>query len=305
MKVIFMGTPKFAVPSLERLIKSKNHQVTGIFTQKPKAKGRGLKEIKSPVHEVAATNNIPIYTPGSLKNSDVSDLISSIDADIIVVVAYGFIIPKNILELKKHGCLNIHPSSLPKYRGAAPLQRTIINGEKTTSVCIMQMDEGLDTGDIILKEEISLMPTITLSILHDECAELGANLLIRTLDNINSLLRHPQGEDNISYAHKLTKEEGKINWHESSYQINCKVRGMNPWPGIYFEYDNKIIKILEAEYLDTQHNSRAGEVLDDKLSIACGSGILIIRKLQQNNKNSLPTDDFLRGTSVPQGAILQ
>ncbi|RYE06164.1 MAG: methionyl-tRNA formyltransferase [Rickettsiaceae bacterium] len=305
MKVILMGTPPFAVPSLDRLIKSNNHQVVSVFTQQPKAKDRGLKETKSPVHVLADSNNIPVYTPENLKNIAVVDLIASISADIIVVVAYGFIIPKIVLTLKHYGCLNIHPSSLPKYRGAAPLQRTIINGEHTTAVCIMQMNEGLDTGDIILKENISVAPNITLNSLHDQCASLGAELLIKALDNIDFLLPYPQSEQGISYAHKLTKEEAKVKWHESAYQINCKVRGMNPWPGVYFEYNNKVIKILEANYLDTQHNSIIGQVLDDQLTIACGKGILMITKLQQSNKKAMHTEDFLRGTPIPKGAKLQ
>lgn len=330
MKVIFMGTPDFALPTLKALINSKNHQVSAVFTAAPKLQGRGLKEVNSPVHNLAIKHAIPVYTPSSLRGEEATNLISSIEADIIVVIAYGFIIPASILTAKKYGCVNIHPSDLPKYRGAAPLQRTIINGEKTTAVCIIQMDEGIDTGDILLKEDLELNPRITLPELHDICAELGASLLIQTLDQITNLPKIKQSQDNSSYAKKLTKEEGRINWKESAWQIDCRIRGMNPWPGVFFEHDGKIIKILEAHSLndgdvsksnaskitlDTEPTpppssqnqlsaTNAGLVLDDMLTIACGHGRLLITKLQQEGKKPLSTQEFLRGFSLPAGIKL-
>lgn len=204
-----MGTPQFAVPTLLKLINCPSHQVVAVFTQAPKSNGRGLNAIVSPVHEVALQYNIPVYIPVTLKTKEVTDII---EGDIIVVVAYGFIIPKVVLQSKKYGCLNIHPSSLPRHRGAAPLQRTIIEGDTKTSVCVIQMDEGLDTGDIILQKSFSLSPRITLVDLHGKCAEYGADLLLEVLNNIDNLLRIPQFMEGITYAHKLTKEEGKIDW---------------------------------------------------------------------------------------------
>jgi methionyl-tRNA formyltransferase len=307
VKIIFMGTPRFAVPALKRLIQSNTHQITAVFTASPKAQGRGLETTKSPVHQLALQYNIPVYNPVTLKTGESVDLISSLEADIIIVIAYGFIIPKTILNLKKYGCLNIHPSNLPKYRGAAPLQRAIINGENENSVCIMQMDEGLDTGDIILQEKFSMSKRITLHELHDRCAILGGELLLKALDKIDILPRIKQSETGVSYAHKLSKEEGKINWHESAYAIDCKIRGMNPWPGTYFEYNGKIIKILEATYDELDHKSAPGTVMqvdDQRLKIACGKGCLLIEKLQQQGKKILSATEFLFGTNIPIGTIM-
>ncbi|WP_375319032.1 methionyl-tRNA formyltransferase [Candidatus Tisiphia endosymbiont of Oplodontha viridula] len=300
MKVIFMGTPEFAVPTLRKLINSNDHQVVGVFTQMPKFKGRGLNEIASPVHHLASKYNIATYTPKTLKTEEITNLINSIEADIIVVVAYGFLIPQVILQAKKYGCLNIHPSSLPRHRGAAPLQRTIIEGDLETSVCIMQMDEGFDTGDIILRHSLSLSPRITFPILHDQCAEIGADLLIQTLDNIDNLPRISQDKKGITYAHKLKKEEGKIDWHETAYKIDCKIRGMNPWPSVYFEYRGKTIKILEAYYNDLDVDLPPGTVVNNSaLEIACGKGTLIIQKLQQEGRKILSAEEFMRGLQIP------
>jgi len=201
--------------------------------------------------------------------------------------------------------INIHPSSLPRHRGAAPLQRTIIEGDSETSVCIMQMDEGWDTGDIILQHSFSLSPRITLPVLHDQCAEIGADLLVKTLDNIDNLPRIVQDKDGVIYAHKLKKEEGKINWYETAYKIDCRIRGMNPWPGIYFEYRGKVIKILEAYYNDLDVKLQPGTVVNNNiLEIACGKGTLIIRKLQQEGRKALNVEEFIRGIQIPAGTLL-
>ncbi|GAB4162437.1 MAG: methionyl-tRNA formyltransferase [Rickettsiaceae bacterium] len=297
MNIIFMGTPDFAVPALENLISSKDHKVTAVFTRAPKAKGRGMKLTNSPIHDLAKANNIEVFTPKTLKDDKAIEIINSIEADIIVVVAYGFIIPANILAAKKYGCLNIHPSKLPKYRGAAPLQRTIINGEKETAVCIMQMDEGLDTGDIILQRDLELSPKITLQELHDQCAKLGGGLLLEALANIDSLPRIKQLEKGASYASKLTKEEGKIDWQESSYKIGCKIRGMNPWPGVYFNQNGKVVKVLEADWTDSKHNFLPGEVIGNNFEVACGQGTLIIKSVKPEGKQKMSAADYLRGLS--------
>jgi methionyl-tRNA formyltransferase len=298
-----MGTPGFAVPSLMRLINSEN-TVSAVFTQTPKPKGRGMREEKSPVHLTAERHSIQVYTPQSLRNEETIELIRSIEADVIVVVAYGFIIPKVILDMKKYGCLNIHPSMLPKYRGAAPLQMTIINDDKETAVCIIQMNEGLDTGDIIIQKRLSLAPRTTLMDLHDKCAEIGAEILIEALSNIDHLPRIKQTEAEASYASKFTKEEGRIDWEEDAYRIDCKIRGMNPWPGTYFEYDEKYYKILEAENQELEHNFIPGTVINDKMHIACGNGVLKINKIQQAGKKALEINEFLKGVSIPVGSSL-
>jgi len=297
VNVIFMGTPDFAVPSLQNLISSQEHNVVAVFSQRPKSKGRGMRITQSPVHELADLYNIPVYTPATLRNSESFKLIDSISADIIVVVAYGFIIPKNILEAKKYGCLNIHPSKLPKYRGAAPLQRTIIEGEKETAVCIMQMDEGLDTGDIILQQNFAIDPRITLQELHDKCAQIGADLLLETLNNIKTLPRIKQSDAGATYAHKLTKEESRINWHDSAFKIDCMVRGMNPWPGVFFEFENKKIKVLETEYSNIDHSFKIGQIINKSFDIACAKGILHIKSVKPEGKPEMSAKAYLNGNS--------
>jgi methionyl-tRNA formyltransferase len=304
MKVIFMGTPDFAVPSLKSLISSNDHEVVAVFTQRPKAKGRGYVESFSPIHELAIASNIPVHTPKTLRDIDIQNLIHSIDADIIIVVAYGFIIPKAILESKKLGCLNIHPSKLPRFRGAAPLQRTIMAGDKETAVCIMQMDEGLDTGDILIMQDVSMGDKITYSELHDLCSNIGADLLLKTLDLLPNISPIKQNDDGLVYAHKLTKEESKIDFSKSAFEIECMVRGMNPWPGVYFEYSSEQIKVLEAVYESGDHNFPAGYVVDDNLKVACGSGFLIFKKLQRPGKKALESKEFLRGMVIEIGMIL-
>ncbi len=301
-----MGTPSFACPSLELLIADSNHEVVAIFTQRPKPKNRGMKLQYSPVHEIAIKNNITTYTPSSIKTEEAFNLINNIEADIIVVVAYGFIITSNILNSKKYGCLNVHPSTLPRHRGAAPLQRTIIEGDISTSVIIMQMDEGCDTGDIILEEKFLLEKNMKLQELHDKCANIGANLLIKTLNNIDTLPRTAQTNIGVTIASKLKKQDGKIDWTQDAYKIDCKIRGMNPWPGTYFEYNNVNIKIIEAYYTEIEHYFPYGYVISakDTIEIACKSGTIIITKLQQAGKKILNSHDFLRGFNINVGTIV-
>lgn len=289
-----MGTPEFAVPALSNIVLSGRHEVSAVFTAAPKACGRGMLVTKSAVHQKALDYLLPVFTPTRITSAESLDLLSEIDADVIVVVAYGFLIPKSVLDLKKFGCLNVHPSKLPKYRGAAPLQCTIINGDLETAVCVMQMDEGLDTGDIILQRDIILSDRITLSSLHDLCANIGAEMLVRVLDQIESLPRIKQSSDGIIYAHKLQKSSGKVNWLESAYSIDCKVRGMNPWPGVYFEHCGNIIKIMESEYIDSSHSYEPGYIIDDNFFVACGNGILNIKMLQPSGKNIMSGADYLR-----------
>lgn len=313
MKIIFMGTPDFAVPALSSLIKSDDHRVVAVFTAAPKPRNRGMKIDKTPIHKLAEEHDIEVYTPKSLRKGDVAEVIAAIDADIIVVVAYGFIVPKDILEAKKYGCLNVHPSKLPRYRGAAPLQRTIINGDEESAVCIMQMDEGLDTGDIILQEDFVVSKRMKLVELHDKCAEMGARLLLEALDNIERLPRLKQSEvgqsevgqsagehteDGFLYADKLTKEEGRINWQDSAITIDRKIRGMNPWPGAYFELKGRVIKVIEAEpiaALSGGGGGQAGDIVGNYADIICGTGMLRIHKVKPSGKSEMRWMDFMRG----------
>jgi len=290
-----MGTPEFAVPSLKGIINSRSHKVAAVFSQRPKARGRGMMISESPIHKVASDHNIPVYTPSTLRSEESLGLIESIGADIIVVVAYGFIIPKAILESKKFGCLNVHPSKLPKYRGAAPLQRTIINGDKETAVCIMQMDEGLDTGDVILQKNFPISDRVTLQELHDNCATIGCSLLLEVLDNIETLPRIKQSEEGLVYAPKLTKEEGRVDWETTAFAIDCKVRGMNPWPGVFCKLGDNIIKIIESDYRMEEHEYQPGSLLNGNFEVACGEGVLMVKKVQPAGKGQVNSADYLRG----------
>lgn len=299
MNVIFMGTPDFGAVSLAKLISS-HHKVVAVFTQEPKPKGRGMKLTKSPVHELADGNNIPVYTPKTLRSEESLSIINNIDADIIVVVAYGFIIPKAVLESKKYGCLNVHPSKLPRFRGAAPLQRTIMSGDKETAVCIMQMDEGLDTGDVILREDFAIRDDITLQELHDICAYKGAELLIKTIDDIDFLPRTKQSEDGVVYAHKLTKEEGEVDWSSSAAEIERKIRGMTPWPGVSASFFGHRVKILKASVVAserTRGEKHPGSIIDNAY-VLCADGMLKIDLLQKAGSGAMTFEEFLRGTRI-------
>jgi methionyl-tRNA formyltransferase len=297
-----MGTSAFAVPAL--LLLSKHHAIQAVFTQAPKPHGRGLQPKLSPVHEAANTLKIPVYTPQTLRSIESFELVNNIEAEVIVVCSYGLLVPKNILDAKKYGCLNIHPSLLPKYRGAAPLQRAIINGDEKTAVCIMQMDEGLDTGPVILQEDLPIEDMDYIQ-LHNKCANIGANLLLEAIANINTLPRIKQSDEGVSYAHKLSKEEAKIDWHESAKQINCQIRGMNPWPGTFFSYNDLEIKVLKAKVIEIEHNFLPGAVINDELHVACGRGILALEIIQKPGSKALQTTDLLRGYPIKINTLLK
>ena len=294
MKIIFMGTPDFATPALESLINS-HHEVVAVFTQSPKPKGRALALTPSPVQSISAKHHITLHTPPTLKKEEYYQQVLDIQADIIVVVAYGFIIPGVILDAKKYGCLNIHPSKLPKFRGAAPLQRTIMSGDSETAVCIMQMDDGIDTGDILLREDFLIPSDISLQELHDLCAAKGAKLLLETLDQIDTLPHIKQSNEGASYAHKLSKEEGKIDWEKSAEVIERKIRAMNPWPCAYSSCDDMQIKILEAKAHNQEHNFAPGAITRKESMIACGEGLLEVKLIQKPGKKAMSFAEFLRG----------
>ncbi|MGC0371915.1 MAG: hypothetical protein DGJ47_000616 [Rickettsiaceae bacterium] len=295
-----MGTPEFAVPTLRKLIESKTHNVKAVFTREPKPKGRGMVLQPSPIAELADKHGVEVHTPKTLRKEENQQLVHQIKADIIVVVAYGFIIPQVILDSKKYGCLNIHPSKLPKYRGAAPLQRTIINNEKDTDICVMQMDAGIDTGDVLMRQNLSIPDDMTLMELHDQCASIGGELLIKTLDNIDNITPEKQLSEGATYADKLTKEEGEIFWDKDHIDtIYGKVKGMNPWPGAYFKMHGKTIKILEAKIVNTMmHDSSFGAILNKDFEVACLGGVLKIIKLKPEGKSAMLATDFLKGHSI-------
>lgn len=294
MKIIFMGTPEFSLPTLQAL--HDNHQVIAVYTQAPKPAGRGKKETLSPVHQLANSLGLPVYTPRTLRKVEAQEEFKSLGADCAVVIAYGLILPKEILEATPRGCINIHPSDLPKYRGAAPMQRTILAGEKDTAMCIMQMDEGIDTGDVLSMEKVSLSNEITYLELADKMSHLGAKNLIKVLDNIDQITPQKQTDINACYANKITKEEAELNWDESAENLMRKIRVFNPWPGTFFYHNNEKIKVLSAKYDDAPHNFKPGTIIDDKLLIiACSQGTFQPLTLQRPGKKPTATVDFLRG----------
>lgn len=304
MKIIFMGTPQFAVPALIAISNSQ-HQIVKVFTKPPAKSGRGHKIAISKIHELANQLDLPVATPYSLKTQEVVAEIAALDADIIVVAAYGQILPQAVLDICPYGCVNIHPSLLPRWRGAAPIERTIIAGDKETGVCTMQMDAGLDTGNILLCKRIAVSADTTAEQLSDKLAALGAGLLIETLDNIEKIAPIKQTTEGATYASKLTKEESLINWQKSAHEIDCMVRGLNPWPGSFFAYNGEYIRILEAKVADVESGVAAGTIMNDQLYISCGSGILQPCKLQRPGRSVLGVAEFLRGTKILIGTVLK
>ena len=303
MKIIFMGSSEFSCPALEQLIASK-HQVVAVFTNPPKPKGRGHKLTATPVHDLALKHSLNVYTPATLKSEEVKEQITDIDADVIVVVSYGMILPKFMLNKTKYGCINIHPSKLPKFRGAAPLQHIILSGETESAVCIIQMDAGVDTGDILMQQNVTLKADIDYPTLSQLKANLGAELLIKTLENIDNIKAYSQDLQGVSYAHKINKEDLKINWQNSSQNIDRQIRAFCDYSGAFFLHNQEMIKIFKARYNNIQHENSCGKILDDKITIKCGFGELIVEILQRSGKNKMTSQEFLRGYKLPIGTIL-
>lgn len=297
MKIIFMGTPEFAVPVLEAL--HKEHEIVAVYTQAPKPAGRGQKETFSPVHNKALELSLSIYNPKTLRNETAKAEFLSLKADCAIVMAYGLILPKEILNHCKFGAINLHPSSLPLFRGAAPMQRTIMSGELKTAMCIMKMDEGIDTGDILMQQEVTLDEEITYVELSNLMSKLGAELILEVLNNIEHINPTPQVGD-FSYAHKITKEEGLLTWNERAIDLTRKVRALNPWPGTYFMLNEEKIKILSAKFSQENHQVKSGTIIDKKnFRIACQEGVFEPTIIQRPGKKALTTKEFLNGFNLP------
>lgn len=308
MRVVFMGTPDFAVPCLEILVKEK-YNVVGVFTQPDKPKGRGKKVIYTPVKETALKYDLEVFQPQKLRDSESIELIRKLKPDIIVVVAYGQILPKEILDIPSYGCINVHASILPKYRGAAPINWVIINGEKTTGVTTMYMDEGLDTGDMILKSEIEIGENETAEELHDRLSVLGAQVLNDTLKDFSEgkINRTKQNHDEATHTHRLTKELGEIDWSKDAKDIKNLVRGLRPWPTAYTFYKGNMMKIWKASVKEGNTNNKQGEIIEvnnEGIYVATGSNILIIEELQFSGGKRLLVKDYLRGNNIDKNLVL-
>jgi methionyl-tRNA formyltransferase len=299
LRLAFMGTPDFAVPTLAALI-AQGHGIAAVYTQPARPKGRGLASEPSPVAKLAQSHRIEIRDPVSLKTAEAQSAFAALGLDVAVVVAYGILLPKPILDAPRLGCVNLHGSLLPRWRGAAPIQRAIMAGDAQTGVMAMQMEEGLDTGPVLMAERVAVGRK-TYGDLHDELSHLGADLMVRTLAALErgSIEAQPQtGEP--TYARKILKEETRIDWTKSAREIDCHIRGLSPVPGAWTEANGERLKILYAE--PAKGGGAPGEVLDDKLTVACGEGALNLARLQRAGRAPMQKDELLRGFSVLHGA---
>ena len=308
MKVIFMGTPDFSVGTLAALVEA-GHEVVLAVTQPDKPKGRGKEMQYTPVKEYALEKGIPVYQPEKVRRPECIEELKKYQADVCVVIAFGQILPKEILEMTPYGCINVHASLLPKYRGAAPIQWAIINGENVSGVTTMQMDEGLDTGDMLEKVEVPLGEKITGGELHDLLAEAGAKLCVQTLEKLEKgeLKPEKQGETPTAYARMSDKKLGNIDWTRPAVEIERLIRGLNPWPSAYTTWNEKTMKIWDADVVDEEKTAEPGtiiEVTKQTFSVQTGEGALRINELQIPGKKKMSADAFLRGYQVKTGEKL-
>ena len=307
MRILFMGTPDFALFSLKELYES-GKNVIGVITQPDKPKGRGYILTPPPVKVYANEKNIPVYQPNTLKSEEFSELLKELDPDLIAVVAYGKILPPTVLDYPKYGCINVHGSLLPKYRGAAPMQRAIIDGCKSTGITTMYMAEGIDTGDMLLKEEVEISENDNFEDIHDRLGALGAKLLIKTVDGLENgtLTRIPQDDSLSTYAEKITKTECLIDFSLPANTVHNKIRGLSPIP-LSFTHtkDGKLLKIISSEISDiSNHSAKSGEVISldgGKITVACGVGAVNILRVLPEGKGAMSSADFIRGRKIDVG----
>ena len=301
LRIVFMGTPAFAAVALKALVDA-GHEVIAVYSQPPRPKGRGMETQKSPVHMLAEEQGIPVRTPTSLRNADEAAAFAGLNADVAVVAAYGLILPKAVLSAPRHGCLNIHPALLPRGRGAAPIQRAIMAGDANTGVTIMQMEEGLDTGPMLLKEELAIDAGMNAGALHDALAEIGARLIAQTLGELPDLKPVPQPADGVTYAAKMTKEECRIDWRRSAAELDRHIRGLSPAPGAFTEIGGERLTILAAD--PVAGSGAPGTIIDDRLTIACSEGALRPTLVKRAGKRAMSTEEMLRGFAIPKGMAL-
>ncbi len=301
MRVVFMGTPDFSVPVLQALVAA-GHEVVAVYCQPPRPAGRGKKQRPSPVQKTAEALGLPVYCPLNFKAEADRDAFAAHRADVAVVVAYGLILPQAILDLPAQGCLNIHASLLPRWRGAAPIHRALMAADTQTGVCIMQMDAGLDTGPVLMREATDISASDTTAVLQGRLSDMGAALIVTALAGLGDLTPVAQPTDGVTYAAKITKAEAVVDWSRSARDVDCHIRGLSPFPGAWTLIGGERVKlVLSAQ---TAGSGPAGQVLDDGLSVACGTGAVRLLRLQRAGKGAMDTGDFLRGFEVTTGTIL-
>ncbi|HYH36792.1 MAG TPA: methionyl-tRNA formyltransferase [Azospirillum sp.] len=306
LRLVFMGTPDFAVPTLRALIDA-GHDLVCVYSQPPRPAGRGQQVQKSPVHRFADERGIPVRTPKTLRTAEAQAEFAGLNADAAVVAAYGLILPQPVLDAPRLGCLNVHGSLLPRWRGAAPIQRAILAGDAETGITIMQMDAGLDTGAMLLKEAVPITGETTASSLHDALADLGARVIVEALDGLAAgrLTAEPQPEDGVTYAAKLTREDGRLDWSKDAAYVERQVRALTPWPGCWFDAAGERIKVLKAELVPSGPAAAPGTVVDDRLTIACNEGAVRLTLVQRPGKAPVDGAAFLRGFALPPGTVLE
>jgi methionyl-tRNA formyltransferase len=298
MNLVFMGTPEFAVVTLKALLAA-GHGIACVYSQPPRPAGRGQRLKLSPVHEFSASRRIEVRAPLSLRDAAAQETFAALDADAAVVVAYGLLLPRAVLDAPRLGCFNVHASLLPRWRGAAPIQRAIMAGDTETGVCIMRMEEGLDTGPVCRRGRIAILPTTTAGSLHDDLAELGARLMVETLAQ-PSIPRADQDAAGVTYARKIEKSETHIDFAKPAVEVRNHVHGLSPFPGAWTMVSGSRIKILNCEVLE--QSGAAGVALDDQLVVGCGVHALRLARLQREGKEAMDAGEFLRGFPVPAGS---
>ncbi|MBX9858469.1 MAG: methionyl-tRNA formyltransferase [Sphingomonas sp.] len=310
MRIVFMGTPEFSVPVLRALVDA-GHEVVASYSQPPRPAGRGKALAPTPVHAAAEALGIAVRTPLTLRDADAQADFAALEADIAVVAAYGLILPKPILAAPKHGCLNVHASLLPRWRGAAPIQRAILAGDVETGVCIMGMEAGLDTGPVLLRDATPIGDYDTAGVLTHRLSNIGAKLMVQVLENLGMFPAEPQPDDGITYAAKIDKSEARIDWAAGRVQVDRQIRAFNPAPGAWFEYRGERIRILSARFQslspdnqDVDFPTEPGLVIDDQLAIGCGVGAIRPLHVQRAGRGVMTPDELLRGFPIPAGTRL-
>jgi methionyl-tRNA formyltransferase len=307
LRIIFMGTPDFAVPTLMEIV-GQGHEVVAVYSQPPRPAGRGMEERKTPVHEKAELLGLPVFTPLSLKSEEEQAKFAALDADVAVVVAYGLLLPKAILDAPAHGCLNLHGSLLPRWRGAAPIQRAIMAGDAETGVEVMRMGEGLDTGPVCMVERIAISDEMTAGDLHDKMMVLGADLMVRALAALSrgALSETEQAEDGVLYAQKIEKAESRVEFARPASEVHNHIRGLSPFPGAWCEMEIKgkrqRVKILRSQLVEGE--GEPGTLLSEDMTIACKDGAIRLLELQRAGKGAMKAQDFQRGAGLEVGESL-